>query len=120
MNEGQNETTATNSQQIASSNQAAMVAETKINALNTDVAAIMQSVNGLSTSVQELDVMRGDLSSIRQSLNSGDSTVLGLVGRLEYIEESMESVNAHRLQINESLFRLQENLEALQISSGIQ
>ena len=120
VNEGQNETTATNSQQIASSNQAAMVAETKINALNTDVAAIMQSVNGLSTSVQELDVMRGDLSSIRQSLNSGDSTVLGLVGRLEYIEESMESVNAHRLQINESLFRLQENLEASQISSGIQ
>jgi chromosome segregation ATPase len=120
VNEGQNETTATISQQIASSNQAAMVAETKINAMNADVAAIMQSVNGLSTSVQELDVMRGDLSSIRQSLNSGDSTVLGLVGRLEYIEESMESVNAHRLQINESLFRLQENLEALQISSGIQ
>jgi hypothetical protein len=29
-------------------------------------------------------------------------------------------VNAHRLQVNESLFRLQENLEVLQISSGIQ
>ena len=120
VNEGQNETTAANSQQIASSNQAAMVSETKINALNTDIAAIMVSVNGLNTSVQELDAMRGDLSAIRQSLNSGDSTVLGLVGRLEYIEESMESVNAHRLQINESLFRLQENLETLQISSGIQ
>ena len=120
VNEGQNETTAANSQQIASSNQVVMAAETKINALNSDVAAIMQSVNGLNTSVQELDAMRGDLSSIRQSLNSGDSTVLGLVGRLEYMEESMESVNAHRLQINESLFRLQENLEALQISSGIQ
>jgi len=120
VNEGQNETTAANSQQIASSNQVVMAAETKINALNSDVAAIMQSVNGLNTSVQELDAMRGDLSSIRQSLNSGDSTVLGLVGRVEYIEESMESVNAHRLQINESLFRLQENLEALQISSGIQ
>lgn len=120
VNEGQAETTAANSQQIASSNQTVMAAETKINALNTDVAAIMQSVNGLNTSVQELDAMRGDLSSIRQSLNSGDSSGLGLVGRLEYIEESMESVNAHRLQINESLFRLQENLEALQISSGIQ
>ncbi len=42
----------------------------------------------------------------------------GLLGRVEYIEESMESVNAHRLQSNESLFRLQENIEALQISSG--
>ncbi|MDE0982149.1 MAG: hypothetical protein OSB11_09315 [Gammaproteobacteria bacterium] len=120
VNEGQNETTAANSQQIASSNQLVMASETKINALNNDVAAIMQSVDGLNASVQDLDAMRGDLSSIRQSLNSGDSTVLGLVGRLEYMEESMESVNAHRLQINESLFRLQENLEALQISSGIQ
>jgi prefoldin subunit 5 len=42
--------------------------------------------------------------------------VLGLVGRLEYLEQSMESVNAHRLQINETLFRLQENIEALQSS----
>ena len=58
--------------------------------------------------------MRGDLGSIRTALSSGDSTVLGLVGRLEYMEQSMESVNAHRLQINESLFRLQENIEALQ------
>ena len=39
---------------------------------------------------------------------------MGLVGRLEYIEESMESVNANRMQINASLLRLQENIEALQ------
>ena len=97
-----------------------MAAETKINALNNDVATLTESISGLNVSVQELDAMRGDLSSIRQALNSGDSTVLGLVGRLEYMEESMESVNAHRLQINESLFRLQENLEALQISAGVQ
>ena len=58
--------------------------------------------------------MRSDLESIRLSLTSGDSTVLGLVGRLEYIEESMESVNANRMQINASLLRLQENIEALQ------
>lgn len=120
VNEGQDEAMAANSQQIASSNQAVMAAETKINTLNNDVANLTESLTGLNAAVQELDTMRGDLSSIRQSLNSGDSTVLGLVGRLEYIEESMESVNAHRLQINESLFRLQENLEALQISSGIQ
>ena len=62
--------------------------------------------------------MRGDLESIRQALNSGDSTVLGLVGRLEYMEQSMESVNAHRLQINETLFRLQESVESLQRSAA--
>ena len=120
VNVGQDEAAAANSQQIAASNQSVMAAETKINALNTDVAALTETVSVLNSSVQALDAIRGDLATIRQSLNSGDSTVLGLVGRLEYIEESMESVNAHRLQINESLFRLQENIEALQISSGIQ
>lgn len=120
VNEGQDETIAANSQQIAASNRTLMATETKVNALNTEVAALTASVSGLNASVQELDSMRGDLTAIRQSLNSGDSTVLGLVGRLEYVEESMESVNAHRLQINESLFRLQENIEALQISTGIQ
>jgi len=34
------------------------------------------------------------------------------------MEESMESVNARRLQVNESLFRLQENIETLQRSLG--
>ena len=120
VNEGQDEIMAANSQQIAASNQSLMATETKVNALNTEVASLTASVSGLNASVQELGAMRSDLATIRQSLNSGDSTVLGLLGRLEYIEESMESVNAHRLQINESLFRLQENIEALQISSGIQ
>ena len=68
----------------------------------------------LDSEVGDLAGMRGDLQSIRDALNSGDSTVLGLVGRIEYIEQTLESVNAHRLQINESLFRLQENIESVQ------
>ena len=115
-NEGQNETTASNSRQIANTNESLMASETRLNALNTDFAALTASVSSLNAGVEELEAMRGDMSSIRASLNSGDSTVLGLAGRLEYIEGSMESVNAHRLQINESLFRLQENIEALQLS----
>lgn len=93
-----------------------MASDTRVNALIDDMSRVMDSVNGLNGSVSELGTMRSDLESIRQALNSGDSTVLGLVGRLEYLEQSMESVNAHRLQINETLFRLQENIEALQRS----
>jgi chromosome segregation ATPase len=120
VNAGQNELVAANSQQIATTKQALLAAETKINSLNTELAQLSASVSRLNASAQGLDSMRADLTTIRQSLNSGDSTVLGLVGRMEYVEESMESVNAHRLQINESLFRLQQNIEALQISTGIQ
>tara|TARA_Y100000815_G_C13205529_1_gene448458 strand:- start:70 stop:876 length:807 start_codon:yes stop_codon:yes gene_type:complete len=113
-NEGQDETTATNSQAIASTSQSLMANETKINSLSNEMDRLNLSLNSLNTSVDELIVMRADVESIRQSLNSGDSTVLGLVGRLEYMEESMESVNAHRMQVNDLLSQLQGNIEALQ------
>jgi septation ring formation regulator EzrA len=80
---------------------------------------IVNVVESLEESVNSLASLRSDLESIRQSLNSGDSTVLGLVGRLEYMEESMESINAHRLQVNESLYRLQERLELIQRSASV-
>ena len=93
--------------------------EAQITNLSNNYNQLMTSFSSLNNSVDELGAMRGDLESIRQALNSGDSTVLGLAGRVEYIEQSMESVNAHRLQINESLFRLQENIEALQRPGGL-
>lgn len=118
-NEGQDETTTTHSQAISAATQSLMENEARLNTLSTDYSQIVESVSSLNSTMSELGTMRSDLESIRLSLNSGDSTVLGLVGRLEYIEQSMESVNAHRLQINESLFRLSENIEALQRSAGI-
>jgi len=114
VNEGQDETAANNSQQIANTNQALMTSETILNTLTTELAQINLAVTSLNADMFELEGMRGDLQTIRQSLNSGDSTVLGLLGRVEYMEESMESVNANRQQINESLLRIQENIQALQ------
>mgnify|MGYP001229001812 CR=1 FL=1 len=116
VNEGQDEATANSSQQIAQTNQRVNATDTRINALGTELDAVTQSVASLDASFQNLEIIRSEMESVRASLTSGDSTVLGLVGRLEYIEESMESVNAHRLQINESLFRLQESVEMIQRS----
>ncbi len=113
-NEGQDEVAVTISQAIAKVNESIISSDTQLNRLKENYGQLTQSVNDLDNSLSELGTMRGDLESIRQALNSGDSTVLGLAGRVEYIEQSLESVNAHRLQINESLFRLQENIEALQ------
>ena len=113
-NEGQDEVAVTISQAIARVNESIISSDTQLNRLKENYGQLTQSVNDLDNSLSELGTMRGDLESIRQALNSGDSTVLGLAGRVEYIEQSLESVNAHRLQINESLFRLQENIEALQ------
>jgi chromosome segregation ATPase len=115
-NNGQNETVANNSQQIASTNQSIVASDTRLNSLNTEMTQLGQNLAAMDASFRELEGMRSDMEAIRQTLNSGDDTVLGLAGRLEYVEQSMESVNAHRLQINESLFRLQEDIEGLQRS----
>ena len=114
VNQGQDEATTNNSQQIAAASQTTNAVQRRVNGLNNDFQSINDQVAGLDREVQNLASMEEDLDSIRQALSSGDSTVLGLVGRLEYMEQSMESVNAHRLQINQSLFRLQEHIEALQ------
>ena len=116
VNEGQDETAANNSAQLARTSESLVSAEARLNAIVGDLTQVSESVDSLIGSVANLGALRGDLESIRQALNSGDSTVLGLVGRLEYMEQSMESVNAHRLQINETLFRLQESVESLQRS----
>lgn len=116
VNEGQDEATANNSQLVATTNETITAAQTRINSLATDYNQLNQAVAAMNSNIEDLAALRGDIEVIRQSLNSGDSTVLGLVGRLEYIEERMESVDAHRLQVNESLFRLQENIETLQRS----
>lgn len=118
-NEGQDETAESNSKAIALVNESMLSSDTQITSLINNYNQLLGSLNSLNVSVDELGTLRGDLESIRQALNSGDSTVLGLAGRVEYIEQSMESVNAHRLQINESLFRLQENIEALQRPRGL-
>lgn len=115
-NEGQDEITAANSMALAGVNETLMATETRLNNLGGQVAQLNQSLGDINASIADLSEMRRDLQSIEAALNSGDSTVLGLMGRLEYLEESMESVNAHRLQVNESLFRLQENIETLQRS----
>lgn len=114
INEGQDEVTANNSQLIAAANEQVTAAQSRLNNLTSDYSQLNQSVATMNANITDLAALRGDIETIRQALNSGDSTVLGLLGRVEYMEERMESVDAHRLQVNESLFRFQENMEALQ------
>ena len=105
-----------NTQVLSTANQTLTETQVRVNSVTNELNILSESVAAMDQEMAGLAAMRGDLDAVRDALNSGDSTVLGLVGRLEYMEQSMESVNAHRLQINETLFRLQENIEALQRS----
>lgn len=113
VNEGQDEATANNSRQIASVTDALSDLRRNVNDFNNELQSVDDSIAAIDREMRNLAGMEDDLESIRQALSSGDSTVLGLVGRLEYMEQSMESVNAHRLQINQSLLGLREQNEFL-------
>ena len=114
VNEGQDEIATTASKQIADAAASVNASNTRLNTLVSEIDQISQSLEAVSASIASLDNLRTDMQSVQAALNSGDSNILGVIGRLEYVEESMESVNAHRLQINETLFRLQESIEAIQ------
>lgn len=118
VNEGQDEAAANNARRIADTNESLSAAQRSVNGINNDLQILRESFAGLEREMGNLAGMQDDLESIREALSSGDSTVLGLVGRLEYVEQSMESVNAHRLQINQTLFNLQEQIESLQTRVG--
>lgn len=118
VNQGQDEALANASKQVADSTVLINAGDTRLNTLANEFDELSQSYNSLNAAMGNLQTLRADLNSVRTALNSGDSNLLGLIGRLEFVEQSLESVNAHRLQINETMFRLQENIETLQRSQS--
>jgi len=118
VNEGQDETVAALTTQLQAATGRVNANETRVNALAGELDTLAQQLAAMDASMAGLATLRNELQAVQTSLNSGDSTLLGVVGRIDYLEASMESVNAHRLQINETLFRLQENVESVQRQLG--
>jgi len=114
VNEGQDEVAANLAQQVESTGSQLTASNSRISTLTGEMNELAQQLAEMDATMEGLASLRADLQSVQTALNSGDSNLLGVIGRLEYLEGSMESVNAHRLQINETLFRLQESLEAMQ------
>ncbi|MEZ5491424.1 MAG: hypothetical protein R3F50_14045 [Gammaproteobacteria bacterium] len=118
VNEGQDEIVAQLTAQQETTAGRATANETRFNALSGELNGLASQLAEMDASMASLAALRNELQAVQTSLNSGDSTLLGVAGRVDYLEESMESVNAHRLQINETLFRLQERVEVLQRQAG--
>ncbi len=114
VNQGQDETVAAVTTQLQSANSRVNANETRVNSLASELGQLTGQMADMDDSMESLAVLRNELQALQSSINSGDSTLLGVAGRVDYLEESMESVNAHRLQINETLFRLQESIEMVQ------
>lgn len=114
--QGHTETTDTLAQLIARNSNQMQDGFEEINTLKTQLQEANATLARLTTSVQSVQSVAQDMANIRASLNNGDSTLVGLQDRMANVEEAVESIDAYRLQVNQTIIRLQENIEAMQRS----
>ena len=84
--------------------------------MKTQVEQATASITRLNASMQNVQSVAQDMANIRASLNNGDSTLVGLQDRMANVEEAVESIDAYRLQVNQTILRLQDNIEAMQVN----
>lgn len=84
-----------------------------VNRLQNEFNQMGERLVTLSSAVQSVQSVAQDMANIRASLNNGDSTLIGLQDRMENVEEAVESIDAYRLQVNQTIIRLQENIQSM-------
>ncbi len=72
-----------------------------------------QSLASLESNMQNLQAVAQDMVNLRATLVSTQGASGGLNERLAKVEEAIEAIDAYRLQINQTVLRLQQNIEAV-------
>lgn len=111
---GHTETTDTLAQMIANNTQQTQAALTEVNSVKSNLEQINASIATINTGLRSVQNVAQDMANIRASLNNGDNTLVGLQDRMVNLEEAVESIDAFRLQVNQTLSRLQQNIENAQ------
>lgn len=111
---GHTETTETLAQLISRSSNQLQDGMAEVNRLKTEMAQATETIARLNTGLQSVQGVAQDMANIRASLNNGDSTLVGLQDRMGNVEEAVESIDAYRLQVNQTILRLQESITAMQ------
>ncbi len=112
--QGHTETTETLAQLISRNANQTQDALVELNRVKTEVEQAVANITRLNASMQSVQSVAQDMANIRASLNNGDSTLVGLQDRMANVEEAVESIDAYRLQVNQTIIRLQDNIEAMQ------
>jgi chromosome segregation ATPase len=114
--QGHTETTETLAQMINRNTTQVQEGLSAVNQMRGELDQATQSIATINAGLQRVQSIAQDMANIRASLNDGDSTLVGLQDRLMNLEEAVESIDAYRLQVNQALNRLQQNIETVQSS----
>lgn len=111
---GHAETTDTLAQMINRNTTQMQAGFEQVNTLKASLEQASQDIAQLRSGLQSVQSVAQEMANIRASLNNGDSTLVGLQDRMSNVEEAVESIDAYRLQVNQTIIRLQESIEAVQ------
>lgn len=85
-----------------------------------DVADLRQAserltaqVNSMNSTVQELRGIGQEVVNLRAEISTAEGASGGLNDRLMRVEEAVEAIDAYRLQVNQTVLRLQQQIEAM-------
>ncbi|MDT8427763.1 MAG: hypothetical protein RQ757_03240 [Pseudomonadales bacterium] len=73
-----------------------------------------QAIARLNATVENLQTVAQEMVNLRATLVTTQGVSGGIDERLANVEEAIEAIDAFRLQINQALLRLQENIEAVE------
>ncbi|MDO8909635.1 MAG: hypothetical protein Q7W55_14180 [Pseudohongiella sp.] len=78
---------------------------------------LVQQLTALNGQVQSMQSVAQDLVNLRAEISTAGTTSGGLSDRLIRVEEAVEAIDAYRMQMNQAMFRLQQQIEAVAASN---
>ena len=82
-------------------------------AVRTETDQLGQRINTLNGQVQNLQGVAQELVNLQATLSTAESTSGGLNDRMMRVEEAVEAIDAYRLQMNQAVQRLQQQIESV-------
>ncbi len=86
--------------------------QSDLGSLESELSQAVERVASLNRSVDSLQSTTRELMNLRDSLAGGDVSG-GLEDRLVRVEEAVEAIDAYRLQMNQTVLRLQDRIDSL-------
>ena len=80
--------------------------------LRTGAEQLTTQLATLNTQVQGLRTVGQDLANLRAEISTAETTSGGLSDRLIRVEEAVEAIDTFRMQMNQTVLRLQQQIEA--------
>lgn len=92
-----------------------LVDETRreVASLRNESQQLAQQINEFNTRIQGLQGVAQDLVNLRAEISTAENTSGGLSDRLIRVEEAVEAIDSYRMQMNQTVFRLQQQLETV-------